>query len=62
MKYKTIEDKNAPKYWAKKYNGTFFHGNFLEIANAKVTAGFMWAPLTPPEIFWPLYNKHFFYK
>ena len=39
---------NAPMTWAAMYGRTFIHGNLRRTANASVTAGLMWAPLTPP--------------
>ncbi len=39
---------NAPITWAAMYGRTFAQANLRRTANASVTAGLMWAPLTPP--------------
>src|SRR6476646_8596253 len=44
---------NAPTTREIQYGTTFGHGNLRRTANARVTAGFRWAPLTPPATYTP---------
>ena len=39
---------NAPSTWATQYGTTLGQGKARLTARARVTAGLMWAPLTPP--------------
>lgn len=48
--YTTTAATKQAKYWAKKYTGTCFQGNFLKIAKAKVTAGFRWPPVNKENV------------
>src|SRR5918993_1147774 len=45
---------NAPRNWARMYGPTLAHGNPRRRARPTLTAGLIWAPLTPPATYTPM--------